>query len=113
MQTCPNVNRDESGIEAAFGVAVKLHAPLSSRSVTVMISPITHYEAQPALEFRQVSNYKITPETKTLTFDLEKNRSHRMQLEGHTITLELQKIDATPQASVAAAFRYHFVVIRT
>jgi hypothetical protein len=100
-------------VEVVFDMAVKRHAPFSAKSVTVMVSPnITHYEVNPVPNFRQVSVYKSTPETKTLTFDLDKNQIHKVEFEGHTITLKLVNIDTEQLPTVAASFRYHFVATR-
>jgi hypothetical protein len=86
------------GLEVPFGMAVKRHVPYSAKSVTVQVSPnITHYQEDAGPGLRHQTVYSTTAETKTLLFDLEKNRRHTVEFEGGQVAFFRYEFRATRQ----------------
>lgn len=80
-------------LELAGHLLIKLHVPYSEKSVTVKINPkIEEYKEKPAENIWQSSISVDTPETKTLTFDLEKNNKQTVKYQNRIYSIELKKI---------------------
>ena len=79
----------QASVEIAFGLTFKLAAPYSDNYVTLRVNPnITNFEAQPSSNVRKVSISKPIPESQTLFFDLDSQKSHRIDYEGGRLGVE-------------------------
>ena len=83
-------------LEVVEDIVIKLHFPYSESSVTVQINPNTqHYKENADTEnakVRQVMMSTTTDQTKTLTFDIEKNRKQNINIEDSNYEIELMNI---------------------
>jgi hypothetical protein len=85
-----------SALEVAGDVVVKLHVPYSKTAVTVQINPNVqgyHEHLGPgAGGVRQVMFTVSSDETKTLSFEVNGTRKHRIQVGAATYDIELMSI---------------------
>ncbi len=85
-----------SPLEVAEDLVIKLHVPYSDTSVTVQVNPnIQDYREMADTEHAQVRQVIITipmDQTRVITFDLDNNKKHKINIEGCDYEIELTNI---------------------
>jgi hypothetical protein len=83
-------------LEVVEDIVIKLHVPYSNKSVTIQVNPnIQDYQEKADTknaQVRQVIMTTPTDQTRTLSFDLENNKKHRITIEDFDYEIELIKI---------------------
>jgi hypothetical protein len=81
-------------LEVAGDLIIKLHVPCSENNVTVKINPnLVDYKEKVSDNMQQFSVDIDTKETKTLTFDLQKNNVHKISVEDKNYEIKLMNIE--------------------
>jgi hypothetical protein len=89
-------------METAFGMALQLVPPRSDRDVTMLVNPaLLDYAAHPVdtpqLQVRSSMALGVGPDTPTLSFSLDGDRVHQVEVGGRDYEIELMQIGADPR----------------